>query len=226
MKRFESLPRAILIVLALLIFHSCKRRDDWTQRIANSTLREVELLLDSIYDKDQYYRHQLKPTRNTFGLNSRQVTQLWEIIDYTDSSNLTLVTAVLDQKGWLGIEEIGAIANEALFLVLQHADVSTQAIYLPMMRQAVEEGNARKNSLAMLEDRVAFRTNGKQIYGSQIGRDTFTGEYYVLPLVNPDSVNVRRARMNLGSIEGYVSRYNIDWNLSNYKKWHKERESE
>ena len=53
------------------------------------------------------------------------------------------------------------------------------------MREAVKKGNAKANSLALLEDRVALRRGGKQIYGSQVTRDSETNEYYVLPLIDP-----------------------------------------
>lgn len=44
------------------------------------------------------------------------------------------------------------------------------------MREAVEKNNARASSLALLEDRVAMRKGGKQIYGSQIKRNPESGE--------------------------------------------------
>ena len=56
-------------------------------------------------------------------------------------------------------------------------------------------GNAMRPDLALLEDRVALRQGKKQIYGSQIGMDPETGEYFVSPLEDPDNVVERRIKM-------------------------------
>jgi len=86
-----------------------------------------------------------------------------------------------------------------------------------MMREAVKQGNARPSSLALLEDRIALRQGKKQIYGSQIGRDKETGEFFVSPLEDPDHVNERRAEVGLGTIEQYVSRWDITWDAEKHK---------
>jgi len=87
-----------------------------------------------------------------------------------------------------------------------------------MMREAVKNGNANSNNLALLEDRVAIIKGGKQIYGSQIGRDQETGEYYILPLWDPENVDQRREEVGLGPLQEYVSKWGINWSVEDYKK--------
>ena len=87
-----------------------------------------------------------------------------------------------------------------------------------MMREAVEKGNASSRSLALLEDRVALRQGGRQLYGSQVGRDQETGEYYVLPLDDPMNVDKRRAEMGLGLLQDYEGRWGITWDPEAYLK--------
>ena len=135
-----------------------------------------------------------------------------------DSSNLAQVEALISKYGWMGKSKIGSQGNYTLWLVIQHADLATQEKYLPMMREAVKKGNAAGNSLALLEDRVALREGRKQIYGSQIGRNTKTSTYYVLPLDDPDNVDKRRSEAGLGPLAGYVKNWGIDWNVEEYKK--------
>ena len=84
------------------------------------------------------------------------------------------------------------------------------------MREAVKKGNARSSSLALLEDRVSLRKGGKQIYGSQIGRDQGTGDHYVLPLEDPENVDKRRAEVGLGPIANYISNWNITWDVTKH----------
>jgi hypothetical protein len=105
-----------------------------------------------------------------------------------------------------------------LFLVIQHADLKTQEKYLPMMREAVKKGNARPSALALLEDRVALGQGKRQLYGSQIGLDRESGVYYVLPLEDPENVDKRRAAMELGDLQDYVSNWNIVWDVEKYIK--------
>lgn len=85
------------------------------------------------------------------------------------------------------------------------------------MRNAVRKGNVKSNHLALFEDRVALRKGGKQIDGSQIGRDKKTGEFYVLPLIDPDNVDKRRAEVGLVTIQEYIQRWGITWNVERYK---------
>ena len=106
--------------------------------------------------------------------------------------------------------------NSTLFLVIQHADIATQEHYLPMMREAVTNGDAFGSDLALLEDRVALRQGKRQIYGSQIGREN-TGEFYVSPLDDPDHVDERRAAVGLEPLANYVANWDIKWDVEAYK---------
>ncbi|WP_286756549.1 DUF6624 domain-containing protein [Roseivirga sp. UBA838] len=209
----------IVTLSILLTISACSSSvKKWEDRIEASNTRDLELLLDSIYNQDQRYRRQLEDVRTKYGYESKELENLWKIIEYTDSCNMAIVSIILDKKGWLGINDIGYRANSALFLVIQHASLDTQLKYLPMMRDAAEKGNAQKSSLAMLEDRVALARGEKQIYGSQIGRNPNTGEYYVLPLIDPDNVNSRRIKMGMSKLESYVEVYGIVWDVEAYKK--------
>ncbi len=128
-----------------------------------------------------------------------------------DSVNLVRVTAILDSAGWLGEAEVGRTANQALFLVLQHADArpDVQARYLEEMRLAVEQGLARPHELAMLEDRVEVNHGRPQIYGSQIGWTD--GKPFVKLLIEEEHVNERRAAMGMEPLEKYAERFGLIW---------------
>jgi hypothetical protein len=175
-------------------------------------------LLDSIYNEDQKYRVQSTELKEKYGWDSKEVKDLWKIINKRDSSNLAVVKAILDKYGWLGADVVGVKGNQTLFLVIQHSNLATQENYLPMMREAVKNGKAQRSSLALLEDRVALAQGKKQMYGSQIAQDPVTHAYYVRPLEDPDNVDKRRAEVGLEPIAEYVSRWNIKWDVEEYKK--------
>lgn len=174
--------------------------------------------LDSIYIEDQKYRRQIDSVEKKYGWESKEMKSLWKVMEENDSVNLIKVKEVLDKYGWLGTDIIGERGTQALFLVIQHADAATQEKYLPMMREAVNNGRASGSDLALLEDRVALGQGKKQIYGSQIGRNQETGQYYILPLEDPDNVDKRRAQVGLQPLSEYVSYWQIKWDIEQYKK--------
>ena len=182
-------------------------------------------LLDSVYYNDQRFRWQINEIEKEYGWESDKMKTLISNTFLFDSINQVIISNILDKYGWLGTDEIGLEGNATLFLVIQHAGIEVQEKYLPMMRDAVTKGNARAGSLALLEDRVALRRGGKQIYGSQITRDDKTGKYYVMPLDDPDNVDERRQQVGLGPLKDYVSEWGIIWDVEEYKKFLKELET-
>jgi hypothetical protein len=174
--------------------------------------------LDSVHELDQKYRIEFQALNEKTELKSKKGDLIWQSMRQADSSNLIKVKNILDNYGWLGADIVGQAGNNTLFLVIQHADLKTQEKYLPMLRDAVKKGNASPSGLAMLEDRIEIRNNRKQIYGSQIGRDPISNNYFVSPLIDPDNVDKRRAEVGLGNISEYVEYWGITWDIEQYKK--------
>jgi Skp family chaperone for outer membrane proteins len=206
--------------------NSLHKSEKWDKLIAivkaNKDEAEKDLdkplvaILDTIYQEDQTYRRQIGEIEEKFGRESDEMKKHWELINEKDSINLIKIQKILDEKGWLGSNVIGNQGNSTLFLVIQHSPLEVQEKYLPMMRDAVQKGNANSSSLALLEDRVALRKGGKQIYGSQIGRDQETGEYFVSPLIDPENVDKRRAEVGLGPIADYITNWNMTWDVKKH----------
>lgn len=187
------------------------------QRIEENYDKPLVAILNSIHQEDQQYRQQIGEVEKQYGRDSDEMKAHWKTINHADSLNLIKVRDILDQRGWLGSDIIGQQGNSTLFLVIQHADLTVQEQYLPMMREAVTKGNANPSSLALLEDRVALRKGKRQIYGSQIGRDPETGDYYVSPLEDPDNVDQRRAAVGLPPLSNYISHWGMNWDVEAYK---------
>lgn len=179
---------------------------------------DLVAILDTIHRDDQDLRQEISAVEAAYGRNSEEMQAHWDKINEIDAINVLKVQKILDERGWLGADVIGDQGNSTLFLVIQHAELEVQEKYLPMFRDAVKKGNASPGSLALMEDRVALRNGGKQIYGSQIGQDSETGEYYVSPLLDPENVDKRRAEVGLRPLEEYVSNWDIKWNAKEYQK--------
>lgn len=195
-----------------------KRLDDYQTELQKNYNWELVYQLDSIYELDQGIRNEYFEMGDKFDWESEEMkafTKRWREID---EQNELKVTKILNEYGWLGKEVVSPKGNTTLFLVIQHAPLETQQKYLPMMREAVKEGNASASSLALLEDRVALREGKKQIYGSQIGSHKDSEKQYVLPLEDPINVDERRKSVGLGPLSEYVARFGFEWNVEQYLK--------
>lgn len=172
---------------------------------AQSGTEGLRIELERIHDLDQNDRH------NVSGFIGAQKDSVVAHMTLYDSLNLSRVSAIIDSAGWLGADVIGQKANQALFLVIQHADAQpeVQAQYLPLMRDAVKEGRANTWELALLEDRVRVNHGQPQIYGSQIGwKDD---KPFIQPIEDEEHVNERRAAVRLEPLEKYAERFGLEW---------------
>ncbi|MFV0377840.1 MAG: DUF6624 domain-containing protein [Mangrovibacterium sp.] len=180
--------------------------------------KELVLILDSVYQEDQKYREEIQETETKYGWNSKEIKNLWKIIAEKDSINLIKVEKIINENGWLGSNVIGEKGNKTLFLVMQHADTKTQIKYLPKFREAVKNGNAKAEHLALMEDRVLIAQGKKQIYGSQLMTDPNTNEIVLFPMIHPEKVNERRKNIGLNSIEEYLENWDISWDLDKFQE--------
>jgi hypothetical protein len=177
---------------------------------------QKELL--AIYVDDQEIRKDFMKIYIEKGSGHKLVDSIGKIMIYKDSLNLIKISKILDEKGWVGKDVVGAQANETLYLVIQHSPLQYQQKYLPMMREAVKKGNANSRNLAYLEDRIALREGKRQIYGSQIAINSITGKSHISPLQDPDNVDKRRAEVGLGPIANYAKKNGLVWDVEAYKK--------
>ena len=204
----------ILLVLGFLLFLSTYGQDNKYKDIIDQ--------LHIIDNDDLKYRIQVQELGEKYGLFSKEVDAVWLLMNKTDSINQVKVKTILDKYGWLGISKIGNQCSSTLYRVIQHSDLNTQEKYLPLIREAVKNKEAKPRDLATLEDRVALRQGKKQIYGTQIGQDKKSLKYYVSPLEDPDNVDKRRAQVELEPLskvlESYFETWHLKWDVEQYKK--------
>jgi hypothetical protein len=130
---------------------------------------------------------------------------------YIDSTNLIQVESLIKQYGWPGRSFVGFEGNLTIFLVIQHSDQQTQEKYLPVLEQSVARGESKESHLALLKDRVLMKQGKKQIYGSQLTRDSVTGGWIFYPIEDEKNVNERRSKAGLQPIEEYATYFGIEY---------------
>jgi len=198
-------------ILGLIAFTNSTFSQDTTYNSITQQLLKIDEL-------DQRYRNQIDYIETKYGRESKELQVLFNDMHLADSSNLIQVESIIKKYGWLGYDKIGSQANTILFMVIQHSNLLTQETYLPLMREAVKNGNAQAKSLALLEDRIALYKGKMQSYGSQIFWSKANNRYFILPLADPDNVDKRRAEVGLQPLGEYVSVWDIKWDIEQYKK--------
>lgn len=210
------------VILWLFVLVACKTvgdkpdppdidvaKDFFRPKVADS-LKHLIPILDSVFYRDQLYRG--KKNRKYFLANGDKVKAI-------DSLNLIIVDSIIKKYGILGLSDIGMYGHFAITMTIQHSDIETQRRYLPEFKKALELKRIFPNTYAMLEDRVLIKSGKKQIYGTQL---MFIGKSNVaelLPIVSPDSIDIRRRALGLKlTIGEYLKSFNIKWNCEEYKK--------
>jgi hypothetical protein len=178
---------------------------------AKPKMPELAIRLAEIRESDQNGRNQVKAVLAKYGKESTEYKELWSAINLQDSLNQREIFDIIDKFGWLGRNDVGNAGSSAIYLVIQHSPIEAQEKYLPIMRDAVKAGKARRQNMAYLEDRVLVRRGKKQLYGSQFkGID---GGYF--PIIDIEHLNERREFVGLApfSIEEMkeVRRQSLEW---------------
>lgn len=123
-----------------------------------------------------------------------------------DDARARRLDELIAAHGWPGRSLVGADGASAAWLVVQHADrdVALQERMLPLLRRAVEDGEAPARQLALLTDRVCVNRGRAQIYGTQFtGR---AGSYRPQPIGDGDGLDARRASVGLEPFAEYERR--------------------
>jgi hypothetical protein len=172
----------------------------YIQPAENDLMKELE----NIRMKDQSLRMLLGCILNTFGNNSEAegYKYLLSLMSLEDKKNQERVIQIIEQHGWLGISQVGMMANNALFLVIQHASVELQEKYFPLLKESAENGESRPADMALMDDRIRMHRKQKQLYGSQA--TTINGKTYIWPIEDAANVDERRRSVELPPLADYL----------------------
>jgi carboxyl-terminal processing protease len=165
---------------------------------------QIREQLELLGAKDQTLRLLLPGAEEKFGRGTEEYNYFWTLIHQQDSIVLNQVISIIDTFGWVGKNTVGEKANQALWLIIQHADLETQETYLPLLKESVKKGESEGWHLAYLEDRILMRNGKKQLYGTQAVWDNVLKKNKIYPTENIESVNERRKKLGLETLEDYA----------------------
>lgn len=164
---------------------------------------QVYEMLRWIRARDQGLRQLLTCASEKYR-DSLQHRYLQQLMAQEDSINLSVVGKIIDEYGWLGNYQIGEDGSSTLMMVIQHADLSTQEKYFPLIQASVEKGETSAASFAFLVDRMQLYRGEYQIYGTQVIKDK------VFPILDPANVDARRAELGFEPLEEYLNFFDVN----------------
>lgn len=116
--------------------------------------------------------------------------------------NATILSEIIDTIGYPTIDKVGKEANEATWLIIQHAIEHPEFMKkcAKLLEKAVSENNADPKSLAYLTDRIAVFEGKEQRYGTQFDWDEY-GNLSPNHFDDINKVNKRRKSIGLNTLE-------------------------
>ena len=145
-------------------------------------------------ERDLGVREELAATGDLFGAYHPRMAAVHK-------ENADALERIIDEFGWPGVLMVGDDGAEAAWLVLQHAIASPafQRKCLPILKAAVEAGEAAADQLACLEDRICVFEGRPQRYGTQFDWDG-DGNLGPHPIEDPERVDQYRASVGLDTL--------------------------
>ena len=190
-KLFLSIFTAFILIISLFLYMN---KDKFVY-VGSVDIIEVDCsnkhqILSEVYESDQ------------------RIRKSNELIKYAkeDHRNQELVISIIEKCGMPTLNEVTQKHMNAIWLGLQHSNKKIRKKYFPQIEKAVENGDLSKQQYALMKDRILMDEGKPQIYGSQIKN----GKLYKLE--NPETVNERRKKMGMGTIEDYLKLFDIQFN--------------
>ena len=120
-----------------------------------------------------------------------------------DADNTAWLRAVVVERGWPLLSQVGEDGAQAAWLLAQHADASPeiQREFHVLLIEAVGRQEGSPRYLGYLEDRVRVNSGRPQLYGTQFIDD---GDGLLpRPIEDPDGLAERRAAVGMEPFEEY-----------------------
>ncbi len=191
----------IIIGLAVAFSFFTAHSQDYTR---------IKTDLEEIRSLDQKLRLQLDSLVRKGGIdwNDPKVKRLLPQMARQDSLNLKYVAGMLDQYGWPGQDKVGVQANEAVFLVIQHAEHEVIRRYFPLLAQSCETGRSPRRFYATMLDRLLVEEKQDQVFGTQISTERKEGKYQPFPIADEADVDKRRSEVGLPPLAPWLQEFN------------------
>ncbi len=140
------------------------------------------------------------------GFDAESLRSIITLMQSIDRKNLSELKELLKKIHWPVISKYGAAADQAAFLVVQHAadDAQFQRDILDVLQSLVQRHETSSENYALLYDRVQENAGRLQLYGSQ--GECVGHKWTPTAIDDPLGVDKRRAAIGLPKLSAYTKR--------------------
>lgn len=193
------------IAFLFLILFSCKKVEKTSINLElKKELSEIEFRDQAVrFITDQTPKDSLDLIAKRIKVDPTYFKNNYKSVSVTlDGENIKRVEEIISKYGYPGKALVGTPENRAAWIVIKHSSPQVIQKYLPMLREAVKNGDLDRQSLAITEDRNLMYQGKKQIYGSQFFE--VNGKPAFWPIENSEKVNeLRKEAGFVQTIEEY-----------------------
>ena len=154
------------------------------------------------------YRYPIMLAFRQLGPNSPIVTALSTAMSENHEDNLDDLAPLIEEHGWPELSAVGQEAAYAAGNVINHSDLATRQHYLPLLKAVCERGEGDWSRYAHIYDRTELELGNPQLYGTQMQQNPETGRFEPQPLVDPETVDERRAALSMEPLADQLQRFN------------------
>lgn len=193
-------PSGQVVKSRRLLLHLREKEDRRQARVTLITNAALRAELLRMVEEDQLIRKEM--IERGAERPSQEIQSRMKMID---ARNTARVNKIIAAHGWPGHKLVGWDGSEAAFLLVQHADHSSQKRLLPLVRKQYEAGTLAGSNYALLLDRVLVGDKRPQMYGTQAKpfAQWESGEPVLYPIADEAGVDRRRVAIGLSPLAEY-----------------------
>lgn len=190
------------IILVTLLSTSAHSQD-------KKTVQQPELAKEirAMRDKEQKMRIKWSGMVRKGKTETTKFKELTKASIAEDRANTARMREIVAEHGWPTYDLVGQGPSNNAWLIVQHADRNPlfQVRCLPLLKAAVDNGQANPSNYAYLYDRVQVATGEKQLYATQSTSNNGLVEGSFQALEDESNVQKRREEMGIErSVEEYA----------------------
>ncbi len=170
--------------------------------------RDYARQLFRIRMREHAYRYHIMLAMRELGPSNPVVSALAIVMGEHHNDNLIKLEQLIRERGWPVFSRVGEDAAYAAGNVVNHSDLETRQRYLPMLKDVCERGEGDWSRYAHIFDRTELELGRKQVYGTQMELNEDLGRFEPQPLLDPENVDERRAKLGLEPLADQLKRFN------------------
>ncbi len=177
-------------------------------------LPEIAKEIKKMRDEDQKNRTKWAKMINSGKSETEKFKAFTSELIALDRANTARMREIINEFGWPTYDLVGQGPSNSAWLIVQHADRNPlfQARCLPLLKAAVDAGQANPSNYAYLYDRVQVSKGEMQRYATQSSSNNGLYKGAFFPIEDESNVQVRREEMKITQhVEAYAAAMGFEY---------------